>query len=129
MLLSQHCISIADSSDQCMLEDLPHTGPRNAGLRLIPAKRVPMQPVPVSKPAAEEEGTVRECPICLDEVCCRATCSHYCAQPINSKLANQFSMFLFPNTLHPGKLQHSACGGLQPSSVRHQWTLLGCSPA
>ena len=82
-----------------MLKDLPHTGHCNVGLRLIPAKRVPMQPVPVSKPAAGEEGTVRECPICLDEVCCRATWRHYNAQPIGSDLANQFSKF--PNTLQP----------------------------
>ena len=104
MLVSQYCMCTTDSiwlasPDQRMLRDLPHTGPGNVGLRLIPTKRVPMQPVPVSKPAAEDEGTVRECPICLDEVC--FTCSHCSAQPISSNLANQFSMLLFPNMLQP----------------------------
>lgn len=27
-----------------------------------------MQALPTTKPAPEEEGTVRECPICLEEV-------------------------------------------------------------
>ncbi|KAL0052745.1 hypothetical protein WJX82_006934 [Trebouxia sp. C0006] len=107
-----------------------------------PAPLVQLRPVATHTPAAEDEGTVRECPICFEEITQNQEwlllpCKHgVCATCYQKLIQDQHQVHDVPTYIHPTGQQLASvppvrelillCGTVSPEIVDRTWcTIFG----